>query len=236
MRSPILVIEDDPVAAEYARAGLQKSGRSVDVARDGASAIALVQRGSYSAIILDRMLPKVDGLEVLARIQALGVMTPVIILSAMSAVRERVRGLEHGADDYLVKPFHISELVARIEVLERRSGQRPETDKILTCEDLSLHLIERVVVRGATTLQLHNLEFGILRCLLEHPGEPIARAVLLKEVWNYDFDPGTNIVDVHVSRLRAKLDLTGTPGLIRSVRGVGYAIGHRHHAIRREAR
>lgn len=223
--SKVLVVEDDPVAADYIRRGLERAGRAVDIVHDGQAALHMVDTRRFDAIVLDRMLPKVSGLTILEVIRGSGSKTPVLILSAISSVGERVRGLQHGADDYMVKPFHISELVARIDVILQRSGGRDESPQALSCEDLHLNLVTRMMTRGHSRIRLQDREFGILRCLMEQRGKPVARAALLKSIWNYDFDPGTNIVDVHISRLRAKLDATGEPGLIKSVRGIGYRIG-----------
>lgn len=223
--SKVLVVEDDPVSADYIRRGLERAGRTVDIVRDGQAALNIVDTRTFDVVILDRMLPKVNGLTILEAIRSSGLRTPVLILSAISSVGERVRGLQHGADDYMVKPFHISELVARIDVILQRGSSRDQTRRALFCEDLHLDLVTRVMTRGSNRIKLQDREFGILRCLMEQRGKPVARAALLKSIWNYDFDPGTNIVDVHISRLRAKLDAAGEAGLINSVRGIGYRIG-----------
>lgn len=226
MRAPLLLAEDDPIAAQYICGGFERAGRSVDTARDGQTALAWAAKTPYRVIVLDRMLPKLDGLSVLERLRATGLSTPVIILSGLAAVSERVRGLEHGADDYLAKPFHISELLARVAVLERRSATITAEQAVLYHRDISVDLLTRVATRNGIKLSLSSREFDILRCLLEYRGRTVARATLLREVWSYEFDPGSNFVDVHVSRLRSKLDEIGPRGAVKSVRGIGYALAN----------
>lgn len=221
----ILLVEDDPAIADYVRLGLSRSGYQVDSARDGETALLRLASSSYQTIVLDRMLPVLDGISVLLALRADGNQTPVIILTAVSAIDERVRGLHLGADDYLTKPFHISELLARIAALERRSATISSSGGTrLRCGDLEMDLMALRVRRGSRVLQLNGREFALLRCLMENRGVVVNRATLLKEIWNYDFDPGTNIIDVHVSRLRQKVDGESDFALIRTVRGKGYVI------------
>jgi two-component system OmpR family response regulator len=217
-----LVIEDDLHNARYIAEGLRAMGHVAVTCSDGSSALARATGESWDLIILDRMLPNdVDGLSILATLRGLGKRTPVLVLSALSALDERVRGLKAGGDDYLTKPFAFSELAARAEALVRRS--RPEREiRILELADVKLDLTARQVERGGRAIALQPREFRLLAYFMSHPGQVLTRTMLLEAVWNYQFDPQTNVIDVQVSRLRGKLDAGGARPLIQTVRGVGY--------------
>jgi two-component system OmpR family response regulator len=224
MSRKILLVEDDLTTADYIAKGLLEAGYVVDRAENGRDALFLATDNSYSSIVLDRMLPGMDGLAVLAAIRAASIDTPVIILSAMASLDERVKGLESGAEDYLVKPFGFAELLARINILQRRStGVAAET--VLTCADLEMDLLSRKVRRGGQVIDLQPREFRLLEYLLRHCDQVVTRTMLLEGVWDYHFDPGTNVIDVHVSRLRRKLAHEGAPELLHTVRGAGYRLG-----------
>ncbi|MFQ5623406.1 MAG: response regulator transcription factor [Paracoccaceae bacterium] len=220
MTRHILIVEDDGETAAYLRRGLEELGYTVEIAADGRDGLYLATGGGFDAIVLDRMLPGLDGLSVLKSLRAADVATPVLMLTAMSAVDERVRGLRAGADDYLVKPFSFDELQARIEALLRRPAESHEETR-LVCGDLELDLIARVTRRGGREIRLLPREFKMLEFLMRRQGRVVTRTMLLEGVWDYRFDPQTNVIDVHISRLRKKLgDGDGT--LIRTVRGAGY--------------
>lgn len=223
MPKRVLLVEDDYKLANYVRAGLAKVGFEIDLAISGTTAVHSFQASQYDVVLLDRMLPDMEGLQVLAKIRALSSSIPVILLSAISAVDERVRGLGHGADDYIAKPFHISEVIARIEAVGRRSETRSEPTT-LRYADLEMNLVERSVSRASREISLNRREFSILRYLIARPGQIVARKTLLKEVWDYDFDPKTNLVDVHVSRIRSKIATEVSESLIHPARGVGYIL------------
>lgn len=217
-----LIVEDDADNARYIAEGLRALGHVAVICRDGADALARATGESWDLVILDRMLPHdVDGLSILATLRGLGKKTPVLVLSALSALDERVRGLKAGGDDYLTKPFAFSELAARAEALVRRSRPGPEI-RSLQLADLRLDLANRHVERGGRPIALQPREFRLLAYLMMHPGQVLTRTMLLEAVWDYQFDPQTNVIDVQVSRLRAKLDAGGAPPLIHTVRGIGY--------------
>ena len=222
----ILLVEDDPQQAAYIRKGLQEAGHIVDVAADGRDGLFLATTGSYDVLVLDRMLPRVDGLTVLRTLRASNVVTPVVILSALGEVDDRVAGLRAGGDDYLVKPFSLIELVARLEALARRGAASREgaPNTRLAVADLEMDLLRRSVARGGRKIDLKPKEFQLLEFLLRHSEQVVTRAMLLEAVWNYHFDTQTNVIDVHISNLRAKIDLPGQPPLIHTVRGVGYRL------------
>jgi two-component system OmpR family response regulator len=224
MNKTILVVEDDTETAEYVRSGLVQAGYVVDVLSSGRDALFQASDGHYGAIILDRMLPDLDGLSVLKGLRAAGVRTPILLLSALAMVDERVRGLEAGADDYLVKPFVFSELLARVEVMLRRVANSRETPAKLTCDDLEMNLLARSVTRGGQAIDLLPREFQLLEYLLYHRDQLVTRTMLLERVWDYHFDPSTNIVDVHISRLRQKIDKGFNKPLIHTLRGAGYML------------
>lgn len=219
----ILLIEDDARVADHAARGLREAGHIIDMAHDGREGLLKAAAEHYDAIILDRMLPQVDGLKILQTIRATGDGTPVLILSALGDVDERVKGLRAGGDDYLPKPFALSELIARIEVLGRRGPAIAETTQ-LTVGDLTVDLLGRTVTRAGRRIELTQREFRILEYLLRNEGRVVTRSMLLEQVWDYNFDPQTNIVDQHVSRLRQKVDRDFPAALIHTVRGTGYTV------------
>lgn len=220
----VLVIEDDAGTREYLERGLREAGW--DVTCFDAPKPALLELGgrSFDAIILDRMLPGMDGLDALRIIRGANITTPIIMLTAMSSIEDRVTGLESGADDYLVKPFALTELLARIRSIARRPALAEQEDTVLTIGALSLDRIMRVVRRGDTELELSPLEFKLLETMMIHHGEVVTRAMLLEKVWGYRFDPKTSLVQTHMSRLRAKLDKPFGSDMIRTVRGSGYLL------------
>jgi two-component system OmpR family response regulator len=219
----LLVIEDDRDTREFIRNGLLQAGHSVDTAADGRAGLIAATTADFDLIVLDRMLPEVDGLTVLRTLRAAGNRIPVLVLSALGEVDQRVGGLRAGADDYLVKPFAFSELAARIEALTRRSvPDGPAT--LLTVGTLEMDLIARSVRRGDVAIDLQPREFRLLEYLMRHAGQVVTRTMLLEHVWDYHFDPQTNVIDVHVSRLRAKIDRGFDQPLLHTVRGVGYRL------------
>lgn len=219
----ILVIEDDKDAATWLVKGLKESGHVADLATDGEQGLALAKEAVHDVLVVDRMLPKLDGLSIIRSIRADGITTPVLILSALSDVDERVRGLRAGGDDYLAKPYAFAELLARVEGLLRRpSGTAAET-RLKAC-DLELDLLSRQVTRGGKPLLLQPREFKLLEYLMRHAGHLVTRTMLLENVWDYHFDPQTNVIDVHVSRLRGKIDKGFDEPILQTVRGAGYMI------------
>ena len=219
----ILVIEDDRDAASWLVKGLKESGHIVDLATDGEQGLALAQEGVHDVLIVDRMLPKLDGLSVIKQIRTDGKTTPVLVLSALSDVDERVKGLRAGGDDYLAKPYAFSELLARVEGLGSRKLLDPKEAK-LKAMDLEVDLMSRTVTRGGKPITLQPREFKLLEYLVRNAGHIVTRTMLLENVWDYHFDPQTNVIDVHVSRLRAKLDKGFAEPLLQTVRGAGYMI------------
>ena len=219
-----LIIEDDPLNASYIADGLRQQGAQVSVASDGVQGIALAVGEQWDVVILDRMLPDdFDGLQILQTLRSLGRTTPVLVLSALSATDERVRGLKAGCDDYLTKPFAFSELSARLEALVRRA-QTPAPVREMKLGDLRLNLMTRSAERAGVPLALQPREFRLLAFLLQHANQIVTRTMLLESVWDYRFDPQTNVIDVHISRLRGKVDKGFEPALIHTVRGVGYSL------------
>ncbi|KKC27785.1 response regulator transcription factor [Sphingomonas sp. SRS2] len=219
----LLLIEDDARVADHVARGLREAGHLVDVARAGREGLLKAAAEQYDAIILDRMLPEVDGLKILQTIRATGDNIPVLILSALGDVDERIKGLRAGGDDYLPKPFALSELVARVEVLGRRGPAIAETTQ-LTIGDLAVDLLGLTVTRAGRRIDLTQREFRILEYLMRNEGRVVTRSMLLENVWDYSFDPQTNIIDQHVSRLRQKVDRDFATQLIQTVRGTGYVI------------
>ena len=219
----VLTIEDDAVTAREIVAELQSRGNQVDWVDDGAAGLSRASGGDYDAITLDRMLPGLDGLAVVTKLREAGVQTPVLMISALSDVDERVRGLRAGGDDYLTKPFAPDEMVARIEVLVRRQ-RGTERDAVLRVADLELDLITRSARRGGSVLELLPIEFRLLEFLVRNSGQVLTRTMIFEAVWGYHFDPGTNVIDVHIGRLRKKVDPPGAAPLIRTVRGSGYRL------------
>ena len=219
----LLVIEDDREAAAYLVKGLGESGYVVDHAHEGRDGLFMASSGSYDALIVDRLLPGMDGLAIIAALRAAEVRTPVLILSALGAVDDRVKGLRAGGDDYLVKPFAFTELLARIEALLRRGSGSAQTTR-LRVGDLEMDLLARTVRRAAQELDLLPREFRLLEFLMRHAGQVVTRTMLLENVWDYHFDPQTNVIDVHVSRLRQKIDKGFERPLLHTVRGAGYRL------------
>ncbi len=219
----LLIIEDDREAADYLIKAFREVGHVADHAADGDDGLALALDGGYDVLIIDRMLPKRDGLVVIGTLRAKGVETPALILSALGQVDDRVKGLRAGGDDYLPKPYSFSELLARIEVLaRRRSGRGEET--VYRVGDLELDRLSHRVTRGSAEIGLQPREFRLLEYLMKHAGQVVTRTMLLENVWDYHFDPQTNVIDVHMSRLRAKVDKGFTRPLLHTVRGSGYVI------------
>jgi two-component system OmpR family response regulator len=221
----VLIIEDDKDVSSYVRQGLSQAGWNVDVADDGKEGLLLATTESYDALIVDRMLPGVEGLTLIRTLRASDNGTPALILSALGEVDDRVKGLQAGGDDYLVKPFAFSELLARLEALVRRAksaGNQHET--MLTLSDLEVDLLKREVLRAGRKIDLQPREFQLLEFLLRHQGQVLPRTMLLEGVWNYHFDPQTNVIDVHISRLRAKIDKGFDKPLLHTVRGAGYRL------------
>jgi two-component system OmpR family response regulator len=224
MRMKLLVIEDDREAAAYIAKGLAESGYVIDHAPEGRGGLFMATSGAYDALIVDRMLPGMDGLALVAALRSAEIRTPVLILSALGAVDDRVKGLRAGGDDYLVKPFAFAELLARIEALLRRGGSTAATTTRLKLADLELDLLARTVTRGGRELELLPREFRLLEFLMRHAGQVVTRTMLLEKVWDYHFDPQTNVIDVHVSRLRQKIDKGYPKPLLHTVRGAGYCL------------
>ena len=219
----ILAIEDDETTAQEIVAELNNHGFEVEWAKDGKEGLGRALSGHYDLITLDRMLPFIDGLTIVAAIREKNIDTPVLMISALSDVDERVDGLRAGGDDYLVKPFASEEMAARVEVLlRRRSRLVPQT--MLHVADLELDLVARKASRGGTALDLLPTEFRLLEYMMRNSGQILPRTMLFESVWGYHFDPGTNIIDVHIGRLRRKIDVPGLPPLIHTVRGSGYML------------
>jgi two-component system OmpR family response regulator len=220
----VLVVEDDPQLAGYLSKALTETGAVVDHADDGREGLFLAAGNDYDVMVIDRMLPSLDGLGIVRTLRASGNQTPVLILSALGEVDDRVDGLRAGGDDYLVKPFAFSELHARIEALLRRAapGDVPETR--LRVGDLDMDLLTREVARAGKPIALQPREFRLLEYLMRHAGQVVTRTMLLEHVWDYNFDPQTNVIDVHISRLRGKIDRDFDAPLLHTVRGAGYVL------------
>ena len=219
----ILVVEDDPSIAEFVAAGLRQEGLAVDVASNGVDGLDRASAHPYDAAIVDVMLPRLDGLSLVAALRRAGVTTPVLFLSARHSVDDRVKGLQTGGDDYLTKPFAFQELLARVQALTRR-GQLPIEAAELVVGDLRLDRLTRRASRGGTPIELRPREFALLEYLMRHPGKVVSKTTIVLQVWNYSFDTGTNAVDVLVHRLRDKIDKDFEPKLLHTVRGVGYVL------------
>jgi two-component system, OmpR family, response regulator len=217
----ILVAEDDTETSEYIRAGLGELGHNVLVTADGIEAMHLLSTERVDIAILDRMLPRLDGLSIVRRARAAGIEVPVLLLTALGRIEDRVTGLNAGSDDYLVKPFAFSELAARVDALGRRKPLNTEPTR-LEIGSLVLDLLKRQALRDGIPISLQPREFSILEELMREEGKVVTRTMLLERVWNYHFDPQTNIVDTHISRLRSKLNEGGKADLIQTIRGVGY--------------
>nr|WP_307156595.1 response regulator transcription factor [Rhizobium paknamense] len=222
-RMKILVIEDDLEAAAYMVKAFREAGITADHASDGEAGLFMASENSYDVLIIDRMLPRRDGLSVISELRKRAVNTPVLILSALGQVDDRVTGLRAGGDDYLPKPYAFSELLARVEVLGRRKGA-PEQDMMYRVGDLELDRLSHEVRRGGKEILLQPREFRLLEYLMKNAGQVVTRTMLLEHVWDYHFDPQTNVIDVHVSRLRSKIERDFDKPLLKTVRGAGYMI------------
>jgi two-component system OmpR family response regulator len=219
----ILVIEDDREAADYIRNAFDEAGHNAHVAGDGETGFTAAEDGDYDVLVVDRMLPRRDGLSVIAELRQKGVKTPVLILSALGEVDDRVTGLRAGGDDYLTKPYAFSELLARVEALDRR-GAGKEVETTYRVGDLELDRLSHTVKRAGREIVLQPREFRLLEYLMRHAGQVVTRTMLLENVWDYHFDPQTNVIDVHVSRLRSKIEKDFDTPVLHTVRGAGYML------------
>ncbi len=219
----VLVIEDDAQTASYVSEGLERSGHATDCVGTGPEGLHLAMEAGYDALIVDRMLPGLDGVAVVKALRSAGVNTPVLFLTALDGVADRVHGLDAGGDDYLVKPFAFSELLARLRALQRRSSGTTD-DGILTVGDLVMDTRTWRVTRRGQRIDLQPREFRLLEYLMRHSGEVVTRTMLLEKIWDFNFDPRTSVVETHISRIRAKIDRPFETALIKTIRGVGYTI------------
>ena len=219
----LLIIEDDRDAAEYLVKAFREVGHVADSAADGEDGLAMALDGQYDVLIVDRMLPKRDELSIIGTLREKGMETPALILSALGQVDDRVKGLRAGGDDYLPKPYSFSELLARVEVLSRRRGSRND-ETVLRVGNLALDRLSHQVRRGEEEISLQPREFRLLEYLMQHAGQVVTRTMLLENVWDYHFDPQTNVIDVHISRLRSKIDKGFSQPLLHTIRGAGYMI------------
>jgi two-component system OmpR family response regulator len=219
----VLVIEDDRETALFLQRSLKENGHVTDIAGDGETGLALAREGGWDVIIVDRMLPRLDGLSLIEKLRGEGARTPVLILSALGEVDDRVKGLRAGGDDYLTKPYAYTELLARIEALARRPAPEEQVTRY-TIGDLTLDRLSHKVTRGGQAIILQPREFRLLEYLMRNAGQVVTRTMLLQNVWDYYFDPQTNVIDVHISRLRSKIDKGFTRPLLHTVRGSGYMI------------
>lgn len=219
----VLLIEDDRETAQFLQKALKESGHTADLAEDGEAGLALAEGGGYDVLIVDRMLPKLEGLAVVKSLRSIGNRTPVLILSALGEVDDRVKGLRAGGDDYLTKPYAYTELLARIEALGRRAVPEEQETRYVV-GDLVLDRLAHRVTRGGEPIPLQPREYRLLEYLMKHAGQVVTRTMLLENVWDYHFDPQTNVIDVHVSRLRGKIDKGFDAPLLHTVRGAGYMI------------
>ena len=219
----LLIVEDDREAAAYVVKAFTEAGHVANLAADGAEGYTLASGSTYDVLVVDRMLPKLDGLSLIGRLRAEGLKTPVLILSALGQVDDRVQGLRAGGDDYLTKPYAFAELLARVEALSRRGGAAA-TETVYRIGDLELDRLSHTVTRGGQDVPLQPREFRLLEYLMRNAGQVVTRTMLLENVWDYHFDPQTNVIDVHVSRLRSKIDKGFDKQLLHTVRGAGYMI------------
>jgi len=219
----LLLVEDDRETAAYVKRALTEAGHAVDHATDGRDGLLLAAGETYDVMVLDRMLPSIDGLAILRTIRASGVKTPVLLLTALGGIDDRVEGLEAGGDDYLVKPFAFAELLARVNALARRPPPQ-DVQTTLQVADLEMNLLRRTVTRAGKRIDLQPREFQLLEYLMRHAGKVVTRTMLLEAVWDFHFEPRTNIVESHVSRLRAKIDRNNAKELIHTQRGAGYSL------------
>lgn len=220
----LLIIEDDGITATYVRQGLAELGHTCDQAETGLQGLTAALTNSYDAIILDRNLPQLDGLSVLRALRAQDDRTPVLVLSALGQVDDRVQGLNAGSDDYLAKPFSFHELAARLTAIVRRGAGGIGETTVLKFADLELDLLRRTATRAGRRIELLTKEFQLLEYFMRHAGQVVTRTMLLEAAWDYSFNPGTNVIDVHISRLRAKLEQEGEVPLLQTVRGAGYKL------------
>lgn len=220
----VLIIEDDKDVAAYIAKGLSESGYTTDCAHTGLQGLHMAQTSHYDVLIVDRMLPELDGLSVIERLRADSNRVPVLILSALGEVDDRIEGLAAGGDDYLVKPYAFSELLARVQALTRRRHSDIQDKMMLEVADLQLDRLKRKVTRAGKKINLQPREFRLLEYLMSNTGQVVTRTMLLEKVWEYHFDPQTNVIDVHISRLRSKIDKDFFPPLIHTERGAGYSI------------
>jgi two-component system OmpR family response regulator len=223
MSMRLLIVEDDREAADYLIKAFREVGHVAEHAADGEDGLALAEDGRYDVLVVDRMLPKRDGLSMISTLRTQGVETPALILSALGQVDDRIKGLRAGGDDYLPKPYSFAELLARVEVLARRRGARGE-ETVYRVADLELDRLSHQVRRGKEEIVLQPREFRLLEYLMKHAGQVVTRTMLLENVWDYHFDPQTNVIDVHISRLRSKIDKGYAQPLLHTVRGAGYMI------------
>lgn len=219
----VLIIEDDEATSAYIQKGLIEAGHTIDVATDGKDGLALATHEEYQALIVDRMLPHLDGLSLISALRETNNTTPALILSALGEVNDRVQGLRAGGDDYLTKPFAFSELLARLEALVRRATAETQ-ETTLTVGELTMDLLGREVKRGETPINLQPREFRLLEYLMRHSNQVVTRTMLLENVWDYNFDPQTNVIDVHISRLRRKIDKNFDTPMLNTVRRAGYIL------------
>ncbi|MDG1418557.1 MAG: response regulator transcription factor [Maricaulis sp.] len=219
----ILIVEDDREAASYIRKGLRESGHVADHAGDGEEGLEMARAAEYDVLVVDRMMPRMDGLSMIEALRGDEDRTPVLILSALGEVDNRVEGLKAGGDDYLVKPYAFAELLARVEALARRRDPEAVRTKLVV-GDLEMDLLARTVIREAEEILLQPREFRLLEFLMKHSGQVVTRTMLLEKVWDYHFDPQTNVIDVHISRLRSKIDRPFDRALLHTVRGAGYRL------------
>jgi two-component system OmpR family response regulator len=219
----VLVVEDDSKIASFVVNGLKQNGFAADHASDGEHGLSLAQAVTYDAAVLDIMLPKLDGLSLLRQLRQEKILTPVLILSAKARVDDRVKGLQAGGDDYLTKPFAFSELLARVQALIRRASHTAEPSR-LSAGGLTMDLLTREIARSGQNIELQSREFALLELLLRHPGRAVTKTMILEQLWDYSFDPQTNVVDVLVHRLRTKVDKDFPVKLIQTIRGVGYVL------------
>src|SRR6202790_4234828 len=219
----LLLVEDDPETAAYLKRSLAEAGHAVDHASKGRDGLLLAVGETYDVVLLDRMLPEIDGVAILRTLRAAGVKTPVLLLTAMGGIDDRVEGLEAGGDDYLVKPFAFAELLARVNALARRPPPQ-DVQTTLRIADLEMNLLRRTVTRAGRKIELQPREFQLLEHLMRHAGRVVTRTMLLEAVWDFHFDPKTNIVETHISRLRGKVDRGHGRELIHTVRGAGYVL------------
>jgi DNA-binding response OmpR family regulator len=231
----ILLVEDDSKIATFVQNGLRQEGFAVDRTEDGEQALHLALTVAYDAAVIDIMLPKLDGLRIISALRQLGNATPILILSAKHTVDDRITGLRKGADDYMVKPFVFAELLARVQALVRRSYKTFEVNRI-SCSDLEIDLLSREVRRGGQVIDLQPKEYALLEYLLRNRGRTVSKTMIMEQIWDYHFDPQTNVVDVLVCRLRNKIDKDFPQKLIHTIRGIGYVLRSEDSQIRKDNR